>query len=47
MEWGENFEKQKKFFDKHEIPHSFQETEIFDLAKTKINKNSSFCSFFF
>ncbi len=30
----------------HEIPHEIYDTKIYDLAKDKIRKNSSFCSFF-
>jgi len=31
---------------KHEIEHEIYDTKIYDLAKDKIRKNSSFCSFF-
>jgi tRNA(Ile)-lysidine synthase TilS/MesJ len=30
----------------HEIPHEVYDTNIFELSKDKIRKNSSFCSFF-
>ncbi len=43
---GEDFSAQKAHFDAYEIPHEFMETEVFELSKTKMNKNSSFCSFF-
>ncbi len=43
---GENFSAQKAHFDAYDIPHEFFETEVFDLAKTKMNEGSSFCSFF-
>lgn len=43
---GEDFSEQKKHFDAYEIPHEFMETEVFELAKTKMNPESSFCSFF-
>ena len=43
---GEDFSEQKAHFDAYDIPHEFMQTEVFDLAKTKMNKDSSFCSFF-
>ncbi|HID92055.1 TPA: tRNA 2-thiocytidine biosynthesis protein TtcA [Candidatus Peregrinibacteria bacterium] len=43
---GEDFSEQKAHFDAYDIPHEFIETEVFDLAKTKMNEASSFCSFF-
>jgi len=30
---------------KHEIPHEIVDTQIFEISKEKIRKNSSFCSF--
>lgn len=43
---GEDFSEQKKHFDQYSIPHEFFETEAFELSKTKMKENSSFCSFF-
>lgn len=43
---GEDFSEQKKHYDAYDIPHEFIETEVFELAKTKMNPESSFCSFF-
>jgi tRNA(Ile)-lysidine synthase TilS/MesJ len=43
---GENFDALIKHCKEHEIPHEIYETKIFDLAKEKIRKNSSYCSFF-
>lgn len=43
---GEDFSEQKKHYDDYDIPHEFFETEAFELSKTKMKENSSFCSFF-
>ena len=43
---GENFDKLIAHCKKYEIPHIVHDTQIYDLAKEKIRKNSSFCSFF-
>lgn len=43
---GEDFSLQQEHFKNHDIPHEIFQTEIFELAKTKINPDSSFCSFF-
>ncbi len=43
---GEDFSPQKAHFDAYNIPHEFVDTGVFDLAKTKMNKGSSLCSFF-
>ncbi len=43
---GEDLEILHKHCVKHEIEHEIYDTKIYDLAKEKIRKNSSFCSFF-
>lgn len=43
---GENFDKLSAHCSKYGIKHIIKETQTYDLAKEKIRKNSSFCSFF-
>ncbi len=43
---GENFEKLSAHCKEHDIPHIVHETKTYELAKDKIRKNSSYCSFF-
>ena len=43
---GENYEALIAHCKEHEIEHIFHDTKTYDLAKEKIRKNSSFCSFF-
>jgi tRNA(Ile)-lysidine synthase TilS/MesJ len=43
---GENFDNLIAHCKEHDIPHIVHETNTYDLAKEKIRKNSSFCSFF-
>ncbi len=43
---GENYSAQVAHCEAHGISVRVVETEIFEIAKTKINENSSFCSFF-
>lgn len=43
---GEVLDILHKHCEKYEIKHTIINTEIFELAKEKIRKNSSFCSFF-
>jgi len=43
---GENFEYLQNHCKEHEIPHEIIDSEIFEISKEKIRKNSSFCSFF-
>ena len=43
---GENFEKLAAHCKEHDIPHVVHETQTYELAKEKIRKNSSYCSFF-
>jgi len=43
---GEDLEILHKHCVEHEIEHEIYDTKIYDLAKEKIRKNSSFCSFF-
>ncbi len=43
---GENFDELKEHCKKHGIDYEVHETEIYELSKQKIRKNSSFCSFF-
>ena len=43
---GENFEKLVAHCKEHDIPHVVHETQTYELAKEKIRKNSSYCSFF-
>ena len=42
----ENFEKLLAHTKEHDIPHQIYDTNIFELSKEKIRKNSSACSFF-
>ncbi|MDR1615035.1 MAG: tRNA 2-thiocytidine biosynthesis TtcA family protein [Campylobacteraceae bacterium] len=43
---GEDLNTLHEHCKEHEIKHTIINTEIFELAKDKIRKNSSFCSFF-
>jgi len=43
---GENFDKLAVHCKEHNIPHIIHETKTYELAKEKIRKNSSYCSFF-
>ncbi|MCK9491042.1 MAG: tRNA 2-thiocytidine biosynthesis protein TtcA [Sulfurimonas sp.] len=43
---GENYDALIAHCKEYEIDHIFHDTQIYDLAKEKIRKNSSFCSFF-
>ncbi len=43
---GEDLEILHKHCIEHGIEHEIYDTKIYDLAKEKIRKNSSFCSFF-
>lgn len=43
---GENFENLSRHCKEYDIPHIIHDTQTYDLAKDKIRKNSSFCSFF-
>ena len=43
---GENFDKLSEHCKKYGIKHVIKETQTYDLAKEKIRKNSSYCSFF-
>lgn len=43
---GEDYTSLHNHCKKHEISHNVIDTNTFDLAKDKIRKNSSFCSFF-
>ncbi len=43
---GENFEALAKHCREHGIDYEIYETNIFEVGKEKIRKNSSFCSFF-
>ena len=43
---GENLQGLQNHCKKYDIPHKIYDTPIYDLAKEKIRKNSSFCSFF-
>lgn len=43
---GENFDNLTQHCKNYDIPHIVHDTNIYDLAKEKIRKNSSFCSFF-
>jgi len=43
---GENFDNLTQHCKNYDIPHIVHDTKIYDLAKEKIRKNSSFCSFF-
>jgi len=43
---GENFDNLVAHCKKYEIKHIIHDTQTYELAKEKIRKNSSFCSFF-
>jgi len=43
---GENFDKLAAHCKEYDIPHIIHETKTYELAKEKIRKNSSYCSFF-
>jgi len=43
---GENYEALAKHCQENGINHIVKDTQTYDLAKEKIRKNSSFCSFF-
>jgi len=43
---GEDFEALSAHCKKYDIPHEMYDTNIYDTAKEKIRKNSSYCSFF-
>ena len=43
---GENFDSLSSHCEKHGINHIVHDTKTYELAKEKIRKNSSFCSFF-
>lgn len=43
---GENYDALHAHCEEYEIPHITVDTKVYDLAKEKIRKNSSFCSFF-
>ena len=43
---GENFDKLSAHCEEYDIPHIVHDTKTYELAKEKIRKNSSFCSFF-
>lgn len=43
---GENFDALATHCKEHDIPHIIHDTKVYELAKDKIRKNSSFCSFF-
>ena len=43
---GENFDNLIAHCKEYDIPHIVHETNTYELAKDKIRKNSSFCSFF-
>ncbi len=43
---GENFDKLAAHCMEHGIKHIIKDTQTYELAKEKIRKNSSFCSFF-
>lgn len=43
---GENYDALIAHCREHEIEHIFHDTNTYELAKEKIRKNSSFCSFF-
>ena len=42
----ENFDNLIAHCKEHDIPHAVRDTKVYDLAKEKIRKNSSYCSFF-
>jgi len=43
---GENFDKLARHCKEYGIEHIIKDTQTYELAKEKIRKNSSFCSFF-
>jgi len=43
---GENFDALSKHCMEYNIPHIIHDTNTYEIAKDKIRKNSSFCSFF-
>jgi len=43
---GENYDKLIEHCKAYNIPHIVKDTKVFELAKEKIRKNSSSCSFF-
>jgi tRNA(Ile)-lysidine synthetase-like protein len=43
---GENYDALHKHCQEYDIQHAVVDTKVYDLAKEKIRKNSSFCSFF-
>ncbi len=43
---GENFDALTKHCELYGIPYKVIDTKVYELAKEKIRKNSSFCSFF-
>jgi len=43
---GENYDNLAQHCKEHGIKHIIYDTQTFDLAKEKIRKNSSYCSFF-
>jgi len=43
---GENFDNLIAHCKKYDIPHKIYETKTYEIAKEKIRKNSSYCSFF-
>ena len=43
---GENFDNLIEHCKKYDIPHIVHNTNTYEIAKDKIRKNSSFCSFF-
>ena len=43
---GEDYSALAEHCKQNEIPHIIKETQTYELAKEKIRKNSSFCSFF-
>ena len=43
---GENYDALHRHCEEYDIPHVTVDTKVYDLAKEKIRKNSSFCSFF-
>lgn len=43
---GEDYTSLHNHCNEHEISHEIVDTNTYELAKTKIRKNSSFCSFF-
>ena len=43
---GENFDALRAHCEEYDIPYVIHETNTYEIAKDKIRKNSSFCSFF-